>query len=283
MAWNQPTSDSTASHNEPKSSPSMARGIIAGAVVAVLAAVCVFVFMYKGEKPVVDKAEKKSTKIKAVAPAAAPKNRTEKAVEVVKDKKIEVEKYPGEKIISSVTNSSGYIMDLTIDASGKKRKHVYEKPSIWKTPTDELLAVALLTPEGQDLPPWPNMRPEMDKDFIRALETPIEELPTDDENVIAMKRVMISAREEIKNRLENGEHFCDILTEHRELANENGKIRADAVCEYSRILREGDEEGARKYLNVMNAAFSQMGIRDISPEEGLPKPRRSILERIKKK
>ena len=86
---------------------------------------------------------------------------------------------------------------------------------------------------------------------------------TDDDKTAALKRIVTSARAEMKERLDAGEHFCDVMNDFRELTNENGKIRTDAILELNKIRASGDEEGAHKYEVVMNAAFSQMGIEPI--------------------
>lgn len=282
MAWNQPTSNNTAPRKEPKSSPSLTRGIVAGLVVVALAAVCFVVFMGKGEKPVVDKVEKKPTKLKEVKPAAAPKDRTGKAVAEVKDKKVGKEKYPGEKILTCTTNSSGYVMEVTVDKDGVQRRHVTEPRSPWDNAPDEMIALALCTPEGKTLPPWPNMGIGMDKVFLRACEKPIEIKPDDDEKIAAMKRIVMASREEIKSRIENGEHFCDILNDHRNLVNENGTIRANVVREFREIAASGDEAAMRQYMITMNAALSQLGIHGISEDDIKPKKHSPLMDKMKK-
>ena len=106
----------------------------------------------------------------------------------------------------------------------------------------------------------------MDEEFRASLSIPIEILPDDSDKVVAMKKIVASAREEIKELMAKGEHFCDIVNDHHKLCSENGKIRSDAILELAEIKRSGDAEGAREYSIKMNAAFSQMGIAPIGDE-----------------
>ena len=182
-------------------------------------------------------------------------------------------KYPGEKIISCTTNSSGFLVERTVDRNGRTTRHISTPPSPWKHSSDEMLANVLSTPLNAEMAPLPPIGKEMDAVFMKSLKEPIEENADDNEELKAMKAIVASAREEVLARMQKGEHFCDILADHRQLHNDNGKIRSDAVQELKEILGKGDQEGARHYLNRMNAAFSQMGITPISEEDTQPRRR----------
>lgn len=255
MSWNKP---SGAAQPTPKKKPSALRGVVAGAVVVVAVVAVFFAMSGKDEKPRA-KVEKKPVAIKEVKPVAAPKLEPEKKVEVIEKPK---EKYPGEKLVEVITNGAN-IIEVTVNAEGRRTKHVIEPPSPWHYSTDGVLATALLCAKGGSMPPWPNMGVGMDKEFRKSLKDPILVLETDDDKTAALKRIVSSAREEMKERLEAGEHFCDVMNDFRELTNENGKIRANAIRELNQIKASGDTEGARKYEVTMNAAFSQMGIEPI--------------------
>ena len=262
--WNRP---STA--NQPRKAPkkpSAMRGIAAGLVVVAAAVACIVIFMGRDGSVTVKKSEKRPTKIKTVTPASAPKKaepEPEKPAEVVEKPK---EKYPGEKIVEVSTNS-GYVIEVSVDANGRMTRHVLTT-SPWEFSSDGLLAMVLASSGNGEMPPLPAIGPEMDVEFKRSLKKPIEILPTDSDEVVAMKKIVMSAREEMKALLKEGGHFSDILIDHHRLINENGKIRSDAMRELYEIQKSGDAEGAHKYEVTINAAFSQMGIAPIGDDPG---------------
>ena len=165
-----------------------------------------------------------------------------------------------EKIISCTTNASGYVVERVVGPDGRTVRRVKEPPSIWETPTDGLINMVLSTRAGQELAPLPPMSNDMDAEFMKSLEKPIKILPGDDERTVAMKKAVEATREEIRGRMEKGEHFADILNTHRELFNDNCNVRASAMRELQRLVDEGDEEQARKYAEATNEILERMGI-----------------------
>ncbi|MBR1870890.1 MAG: hypothetical protein IJ802_03600, partial [Kiritimatiellae bacterium] len=171
------------------------------------------------------------------------------------------------EVLSVQTNSAGYIVERVVDASGKKRLRVKEPPSMWEFATDRLISAALQTPDDQELPPWPPMDETDEEMFLRSLETPMKYLPTDTEEERRIKRLVELAREDIRERIEDGMSFAEVLHEHRVLANENGKMRLGIMKEYREILASGDGEGAERFRIAMNEALAKIGIREIEAEE----------------
>ena len=176
--------------------------------------------------------------------------------------------YPGEKLVSSVTNkSSGYVIDVSMSRSGARTRHVRELPSIWESPTDVLIASVLQADERREAPPLPMMGQSTEREFLKSLEKPITINPSDSDEVKAIKQVVRSVREEIKARIDAGERFGAILENHRSLMNENGRIRMDAMRELAEIRRNGKPEDAEMYLKAMNQMFERMGIAPIAEKK----------------
>ena len=165
-----------------------------------------------------------------------------------------------ERIVSCTTNASGYVVERVVGPDGRTVRRVKEPPSIWETPTDGLINMVLSTRAGQELAPLPPMSNDMDAEFMKSLEKPIKILPGDDERTVAMKKAVEATREEIRGRMEKGEHFADILNTHRELFNDNCNVRASAMRELQRLVDEGDEAQARKYAEATNEILERMGI-----------------------
>ena len=265
MAWNRPTSNTVDATSSSRPTgrgkmPCLRKGLLAGAIVVLGAGLAAW-FLMSGEADSRPLQKKERGRIKEAKSAVTPKvealtvetNKVETAKETEK---------PGRKLIEVQTNGD-YVIEISIDSTGRKCQYIREKPSPWKYSTDGILATALQNANRPSLPPWPNLGVGLDKEFRKSLSDPIVVLETDDDKTAALKRIVTSARAEMKERLDAGEHFCDVMNDFRELTNENGKIRTDAILELNKIRASGDEEGAHKYEVVMNAAFSQMGIEPI--------------------
>lgn len=174
--------------------------------------------------------------------------------------------YPNEKLVSSVTNrSSGYIVDNTLMKNGKKAQHVRELPSIWSTTTDGLIAGLLFNSATHaDMPPLPHMSTlAADREFLKSLNTPIEISTDDTEDIKAIKLIVRAARQDIKDRMEAGEHFNDILTEHQTILNDNGAIRRDAINGLLEVRRNGSDSDISIYVTAINKHLESLGISPI--------------------
>ena len=188
------------------------------------------------------------------------------SVAVVQDEWNMCPLYPNEKLLTSVTNrSTGYIVDNTLMKNGKKAQHVRELPSIWETTTDGMIAGLLAgNAKHADLPPLPPMSTlAADREFIKSLETPIEILKDDTEEVKAIKMIVRAARKDIKKRMDAGEHFKDILSEHHAILNDNGVIRKDAIDGLLEVRRNGSADDVNVYVTAVNQQLEKLGISPI--------------------
>ena len=157
-------------------------------------------------------------------------------------------------------------------------------PPVFSNASDQVIAMALSPSEG-GIPPIP-LTPDMEKAFLKSLETEIVILDTDDEKVKEMKQAVIETRAEIKRLMDGGQTFAQIIREHQHLANENAKLRTDALIELKRLKDSGDIEGAVQYKKKVNAAFAQMGIRELAipvTEEEQAERDAARLERLRQR
>ena len=157
-------------------------------------------------------------------------------------------------------------------------------PPVFSNASDQVIAMALSPSEG-GIPPIP-LTPDMEKAFLKSLETEIVILDTDDEKVKAMKQAVIETRAEIKRLMDGGQTFAQIIREHQHLANENAKLRTDALIELKRLKDSGDIERAVQYKKAVNAAFAQMGIKELAvpvTEEEQAERDAARLERLRQR
>lgn len=157
-------------------------------------------------------------------------------------------------------------------------------PPTFSNASDQVIAMALSPSEG-GIPPIP-LTPDMEKAFLKSLETEIVILDTDDEKVKEMKQAVIETRAEIKRLMDGGQTFAQIIREHQHLANENAKLRTDALIELKRLKDSGDIERAVQYKKKVNAAFAQMGIKELAipvTEEEQAERDAARLERLRQR
>jgi len=179
-------------------------------------------------------------------------------------------------VLSVRTNDNNLVITEVVGPDGKKRLETTElRKPIFSNPSDQLIAAAMSASiGGGQMAPLP-LGPESDWQFKAAMKKPILDDPDDTEEVKRMKQVVRETRQQIAELMEQGQSFADILTQHRELWNENVKIRDGVVAEYRKIARSGNEEEARRYLNTMNAALGQMGIPPLTEDDGQSRRRRA--------
>lgn len=153
------------------------------------------------------------------------------------------------------------------------------------TATDQRIAMMMRAMDGQSTPPIPGMHRKSDgtKEFLKSLETPIVIEESDSDYIREHKQRLIEMRAAIKQAIDEGASFNEILKEQLKISKENSKIRNEAMRELRQITEQGDMEGAKKYLNVMNTAFGQMGIQEIEMPLSFEERRARALEQYRLK
>ena len=232
------------------------RGILAAATVIALAVAAWFLFVRPLESPKAVRTNRLA-KIADARPSAAPSS----AAKPSPAKPAAALPEPSSKGVGAGVETAAAADTATNAPPSPKKKRVFE------TGSDQLIAMATGAPEGAMIPPLPAISAAETDEFIASLSKPIKIDDDDDDAVKEVKRRVQKLRSEIAAILaENpGKEIGDVLNEHRELSNDNAKIRAEIVTEIERILKEeGDEAGARKYRDTMNCALQQMGISEIN-------------------
>lgn len=246
--------------------------IIAAGIVLAICGICVLLFSSSEEEEIHSKKTEIKVKSKpiSVTDVDLPKTVVSNSVTVKKaiEQKFGPGYYEGRKIMSASTNASGYATIITVGDDGRRKRHIVAPPPIFKHATDEVIMIALMTPEDQEIPPLPDLGGKhADEEFRASLKTPITISATDSERVRAYKEAVKLARREILERLDQGEHFADIIQDHCKLKNENGAIRLEAITELRKIEKNDGAEAAIKYRDQINDAFNRMGISPIELSE----------------
>ena len=259
--WNRGTSTPKPA---PKK-PSPIRGIVAGLVVVALGAGIVAWLFKSGEAESLPLQEKKPSQIKTVTPAPAPKA---EPVKTNKAEEAKPEKEPEPVPFKVITNGNTLVERFALPNGRYWERHRLAKPPLFKHATDDLLCMAVLTDGKNATPPMP-ISTITDEDFLNSLKDPIVINDDDDDKVKEVKAAIRDARQSVKEMMDSGLSFREILADHEKLLNDNREIRNQAMAELQKIHEEGDAEGERQYMLKINLALQQMGI----PELDEPKTR----------
>ena len=281
MAWNKPN---TENHPTPKptKSPSLRRGFLAGLAVTVIAAGVLFLLTRDGDEITSRTVKKAPARIAEQKPAAATTNAVAAKAEVVED--------PSKRIVevlSCKTNAGvGQICRVFKTADGKLHKDYTPAYRPWyRHQTDQLLTMALSTRPGGYITPIPMRANDksLDKAFLKSLKDPIVINDSDSPRLKERKQQVIEARARIKELMDQGMHFSEILADYVRLSNENTAIHSRMQAEYNRIHESGDAESERAYQIKIDAALSQMGIDPLDAPTTKAERQAAISERLRQR
>ncbi len=184
----------------------------------------------------------------------------------------------GPKVISVVTNDAGFIL-TTVEENGRTNllTDTVVKP-VFRNPMHQLIAAAIGGAYESEMAPLP-LGPGDDAALRAALKVEIPDLPDDTEAVRRLKEAVRATRKDMEALLDGGHTVEEILTQHRELWNENVKIRREMKEECRRLMAEGDGAAAAEYLERINRSFRDMGIPEMTPDELQPRGKRRREQR----
>ena len=167
------------------------------------------------------------------------------------------------EMISVVTNADGSVLERFRTADGKTRSRQSAPKPVFDNASDQLLAAAVSGAEsGAAMPPMPMMN-NADEEFRKSLEKEIAINDDDSDSVKALKKSVIALREEMRQLLDEGHSFAEVLRDHREIVNHGVEMRAEAVRLVKEFMDDGDDEAARACLEKMNDTLAQMGIEGV--------------------
>lgn len=237
--------------------PSPFRGFFAGLLVIALA-VAAWYYLLPTIEQVKSKKYKKPSRIADVAPKIAKQaTEREKMASNSRDKS------------SATSDASSASDDSALDNAVEESTEPTKPHPIFKTPTDQLIWLAVFASNGASVPPLPRIdRADTDR-FIESLNRPLVIEPDDPPHIQAMKEKISDVRKAILDKIMQNpdKELFDILNEHREEFNANLNLYADAKKEYDEIIAQGDEEGAEVYRVTANAFLEQLGANLIEPDD----------------
>lgn len=171
----------------------------------------------------------------------------------------------GVEVVSSAgaeTNRDGAVVERLVLADGRRVRAVLLPSPAFRHPSDQLLAMALSAKPGEALPPLP-LGPDVERDFLRSLEDPIEELPTDSADVRELKRRVAEARETLAEEVRAGRRVCDVLEEYQRGQEHTASVRLMAVREVEAVREAEGAEAARRFAARANGTLRAGGVPEI--------------------
>ena len=265
MGWNG-SGQKGAAPAQPKvtpKKPSPIRGLIAGGVVVVLAAVAYFAFFSGSEKPQAEKAAKERGRIKTVTPAAAPTN----AAPVVKKPVDPKEDYDHTTMYRDERGILRYNSGCRAPDPTRKARVIdmgkLTAPSPFKNVSDRAIASILTLRPGQlSLATWNFYDPEFEEAFKKSLSESEPIGPDDSESLKETKKVLWEAKCEIAKRLEKGEVLGDILSAARQELRDLHDYKFSLEKEVNAMVEKGglEEQDVRDIIAAANKMLADKGV-----------------------
>lgn len=263
MAWNKPGEEKVKVKGEQRSVH--LRGLVAGAVVVIGAAVAAWFILGGGSAPVREGADGTvSRRIKEVTPAAAPKAETV----VKRDRYWEHDTTNGLNLAQRRKWWAAHrpAPHWTNDTARTQPRPKY---AIFSHRSENEIAAYLTAEPGQAMVGTPRYGPRYVEDFLKSCEEPIIVSKDDDEYVRDLKRAMIQTKIDLRERMNAGEDLGQILLDTRaELQRLAGyrrelerTVREQALGENVRTSAELDDmiKAANKMLEAKGIAPMKLG------------------------
>lgn len=127
-----------------------------------------------------------------------------------------------------------------------------------KTKTDKFLFAILSRPMGAGRVVLTTYK--IDDDFKKALEAPIEIMPTDTDDEIAIKQEVEGWKEWLKEQVDSGVPVAELLEDLKSQVNLAAEAHAFARRKLYKMVKEGNMDAALDYLDTINAQFEKEGV-----------------------
>ena len=237
-------------------SPTALRGLVAGAIV-VLAAIGAWFFLTRGTgngERGAENGPKKPAKISEATPVipSAPQAQTlgKPSTETKATNK-------PDKVVHCVTNRQGKVIAISDEEWASFERA--QRDTTLRTRTEKRLRLLASVPPGMPVPPMPGNSREIDDDIVETLENEIEILPGDTEREIEHKKFVMDFKEYIKGEMAQGKKPSEAYNDYIDLMNSVADLTTTGAKMARELREEGDEEGARMFLETVNAKLDSMG------------------------
>ena len=256
------------------------RGLVAGALVVVVAAVAVYFIFKDNAKPETPKEPKKARTITELPTPAHKPAPVVSEVKLEKPKEIPYWERP-------TTNG---LNEMQI----RKWKHAHRPPpgytnttslteappayAIFQHPCENTIAGYLTMTPGETLVGTPHYGPKFTQQFLKSLENPIIVTKDDTPEQAELKRLMIETKIDLKARYDQGEDIGKILEDTHAEYQRLATIKSDIQQEFDEFRKNPDAtlEDVEIFLQAANKLLEGKGV---APLEMSPIAKRMLLRR----
>lgn len=264
MAWNKPNDDGRArSHSAPwrragAARPTISvRGLIAGLIVAIGAAVAAWWFWPDSTIDQDTSAENRKYRIKEACPASAPTN---VVVAPPPQKKFwEVDESQTNGFTKGMQRKWEIMHRPKMEVQKRERK--VERYEIFKYRSENMIASLLCSKPGQSMIGRPRYT-GLTADFLKSCQEPIIITKDDDEFTADLKRQMNEVKIELKPRIDAGEDLGDIIEKSREEFRQLAEYKRMLERELRGKIKKGEEqrEDVEDFQKAVNIMLEKKGI-----------------------
>lgn len=127
-----------------------------------------------------------------------------------------------------------------------------------KTKTDKFLFSILSRPMGAGRVVLTTYK--IEEDFLKSLEAPVDIMPTDTDDEIAIKREIEGWKQWLKEQMDEGVPLVELMEDLKAQVNLAAEEHAFARRKLYKLVKEGKMEEALDYLDTVNATFEKEGV-----------------------
>lgn len=127
-----------------------------------------------------------------------------------------------------------------------------------RTKTEKRLRLLASVPVGSPVPPMPGFV-DMDADLQATLANKIEILPDDTPSEVEQKKFVMAFKEYMAEEIAAGKTANQVYEEYVQTMNKVAALTSEGSKMARELKAEGDLEGARKFLERVNAKIEEMG------------------------
>lgn len=235
--------------------PAVLRGVVAAALVALLAS-AVFFFLLRNDVPVTDKG---SARRKSMVPEVTPAvSQGTAEVNCPQPKARSVEE--AMERLQTPEKTPIKLRALTPEEWDQLTNRTF------KTGTEQLMSWVFSTEPGDMPMPIPRISEEDRKNIVGILISKNEVKDSDSERTIECKEAVAAAKKEMMHYLKEGGDPDDFLQYYSQELKRAFEVRSEAINQIQEVWDEDPELG-KEFMDKINEKFKEEGIKEINKEQ----------------
>lgn len=170
-------------------------------------------------------------------------------------------------LFQATTNDGGLIIERYRLPNGKTWRKMIDPPPVFNNISDQAIAMVVGGAAGAPIPPVPGLdSANLNAEFIKSLEVPIQIEPDDTPRIAALKIAVKETREEIAAAIKAGDKRSvgEILSGHIKLNNRQSSLQGEALRALDQVRDRDGEEAAAEFLKAVNENLKSYGVAPVT-------------------